>query len=318
MDASCVKQSLLDQIENLAEHPECYCQNPGKDFTRKRKLNFSVLVSFILNMHGGSTTNEIIDFFPEKGISISTSAVVQMRDKLKAETFRALLLGFNKQMEKVSVPKTENGLRIIAVDGSDIQIPVNKNDEESFFPGANGQKPYNLLHMNALYDLKQQIYLDAIIQKRLNWNEHKALIEMAEASPIDNALVIADRGYESYNNLAHLQKRGWFYLIRIKDGKTGIVSGLDVPDTDEFDLEISMNLTRSLTNEVKELCKDKNHYRYIPQNMNFDYLPLLKGTYGDKPVFYNLNYRIVRVRINNEMLETLVTNLPADQYLQII
>ena len=314
MDAACVKRSLLDQIENLAEHPELYCQNPGRDFTRKRKLSFSALVSFILNMHGGSMTHEIIDFFLEKGISISTSAVVQMRDKLKAEVFRALLLGFNKQMEEVSTPKTENGLRILAVDGSDIQIPVNTNDAESFFPGTNGQKPYDLLHMNALYDLKQQIYLDAIIQKRLNWNEHKALIEMAEASPIDNALVIADRGYESYNNLAHLNERGWFYLIRIKDGRTGIVTGLDVPNTDEFDLEISMNFTRSLTNEVKELCKDKNHYRFIPQNVNFDYLPLLKGTYGTKPVFYNLNYRIVRVRINSELLETLVTNLPAEQY----
>ena len=314
MDAACVKQSLLDQIENLAEHPEFYCQNPGRDFTRKRKLNFSALVSFILNMQGGSMTHEIIDFFLENGISISTSAVVQMRDKLKAEAFRALLLGFNKQMEEVSIPKMENGLRILAVDGSDIQIPVNANDEESFFPGTNGQKPYNLLHMNALYDLKQQIYLDAIIQKRLNWNEHKALVEMVEASPIDNALIIADRGYESYNNLGHLQERGWFYLIRIKDGKSGIVSGLDVPNADEFDLEISMNITRSLTNEVKELCRDKNHYRYIPQNVTFDYLPLLKGSYGAKPVFYNLNYRIVRVRISNELLETLITNLPAEQY----
>ena len=314
MNAACAKQSLLDQIENLAEHPELYCQNPGRDFTRKRKLSFSALVSFILNMHGGSMTHEIIDFFLEKGISVSTSAVVQMRDKLKAEVFRALLLGFNKQMEEVSAPKTENGLRILAVDGSDIQIPVNTNDAESFFSGTNGQKPYNLLHMNALYDLKQQIYLDAIIQKRLNWNEHKALIEMAEASPIDNALVIADRGYESYNNLAHLNERGWFYLIRIKDERTGIVSGLDIPNTDEFDLEISLNFTRSLTNEVKELCKDKNHYRFIPQNVNFDYLPALNGTYGAKPVFYNLNYRIVRVRINNELLETLVTNLPAEQY----
>ncbi|MBR2707028.1 MAG: IS4/IS5 family transposase, partial [Mogibacterium sp.] len=63
MNAACVKQSLLDKIENHAEHPELYCQNPGRDFTRKRKLSFSALVSFILNMHGGSMTHEIIDFF---------------------------------------------------------------------------------------------------------------------------------------------------------------------------------------------------------------------------------------------------------------
>ena len=314
MNAACVKQSLLDQIQELSKHPELYCQNPWRDFTRNRKLTFSTLISFILNMHGGSITNEVIDYFLKGGCIVSPSAVVQMRGKLKAEAFRALLLGFTRQMEEVMNPRTENGLRILAVDGSDIQMPVNPDDVESFFPGANGQKPYNLAHLNALYDLKQRIYLDAVIQKRLNWNEHKALIKMAEDSAIENALVIADRGYEAYNNLAHLQERGWFYLIRIKDGRTGIVSGLDIPNADEFDLEISMNLTRSLTNEVKELCKDKNHYRYIPQNMNFDYLPLLKGTYGTKPVFYNLNYRVVRVRINDELMETLVTNLPVEQY----
>jgi IS4 transposase len=48
--------------------------------------------------------------------------------------------------------------------------------------------------------------------------------------------------------------------------------------------------------------------------MKFDYLPLLTGTYGTKPVFYNIRYRIVRVRITKELAETLITNLPADQY----
>lgn len=82
---------------------------------------------------------------------------------------------------------------------------------------------------------------------------------MAEDSSIENALVIADRGYESYNNLAHLQERGWFYLIRIKDGRTGIASSLNVPDSNEFDLEISMNITRSLTNETS----DTSEYNWL-------------------------------------------------------
>ena len=59
----------------------------------------------------------------------------------------------------------------------------------------------------------------------------------------------------------------------IKDGKNGIVSALNVPDTDEFDLDISMNLTRSCTIATKELFKDRNHYRFVPKNVNFDYLP---------------------------------------------
>jgi hypothetical protein len=179
MNAACVKQSLLDQIQDLSKHPELYCQNPGRDFTRNRKLTFSTLISFILNMHGGSLTSEVIDYFFNDGRSVSPSAVVQMREKLKAEAFRALLLGFNRQMEKMSSPGGESDLRILAVDGSDIQLPANPDDVDAFIPGANGNRAYNLVHLNALYDLNQRIYLDAVIQKRKKWNEHKALIQMA-------------------------------------------------------------------------------------------------------------------------------------------
>ncbi|MDO5139386.1 MAG: IS4 family transposase [Oscillospiraceae bacterium] len=314
MNAACVKKSLVDQIHDLAAQPEIYCQNPGRDFTRKRKLPFCTLICFILNIHGGSLTNEVIDYFCCEGSSVSSSAVVQMRDKLKADVFKDLLIGFNSRMEAVSPARTENGLRILAVDGTEIQTPTNPDDVDSYYPGANGQRPYNMIHMNALYDLLQRTYLDAVVQKSKKQHEHKALIEMIETSPVQNTLLIADRGYESYNTLAHIHERGWFYLVRIKDGKNGIVSALDLPDADEFDLDISMNLTRSFTNATRELFKDRNHYRFVPINVNFDYLPRLNGNRGSVPVFYNLKYRIVRIRISEDLLETLVTNLPADQY----
>ena len=314
MDAACVKQSLLNQIQDLSEHPELYCRNPGRDFTRKRKLPFCTLIHFILNMHGGSLTNEVLDYFCCEGSNVSPSAVVQMRDKLKAGVFKDLLIGFNSRMEEITPTRTENGLRILAVDGTEIQTPTDPDDADSYYLGTNGQKPYNMVHLTALYDLLQRTYLDVVVQKSKNQHERKALIQMIEASPIQKSLLIADRGYESYNTLAHIHERGWFYLMRIKDGKNGIVSALDVPDADEFDLDISMNLTRSYTVATKELFKDRNHYRFVPNNVNFDYLPRLNGCYGAEPAFYNLQYRIVRVRISEDLLETLVTNLPADQY----
>lgn len=61
-------------------------------------------------------------------------------------------------------------LRILAVDGSDVQIATNPDDLSSYYPGTNGQKPYNLLHLNALLDLKHKIYADAVIQGRMDWN----------------------------------------------------------------------------------------------------------------------------------------------------
>lgn len=49
-------------------------------------------------------------------------------------------------------------------------------------------------------------------------NEHKALVNMIDRSDIsDKVIVIADRGYESFNNIAHFQKKGWHYIIRSKE-----------------------------------------------------------------------------------------------------
>lgn len=314
MNAACVKQSLITQIQDIAKHPELYCHDPGKDFTRKRKLPLPVLIPFILNLRGSSMTNEIINYFCCDGSSVSHSAIVQMRNKLKSDAFRTLLVEFNKRLETIEPPETESGLRILAVDGTEIQTPTDPDDSDSYYPGANGQQPYNMIHLNALYDLLRRTYIDAVIQKSRNQHERKALIEMIEASSVEKALVIADRGYESYNTMAHIHEKGWFYLMRIKDGKNGIVSGLSLPDTDEFELDLTMNLTRSCTKQVKRLFEDRNHYRFVPCNVNFDYLPKLDGRYGTEPVFYSLTYRVVRIRISEELTETLVTNLPQEQY----
>ena len=46
--------------------------------------------------------------------------------------------------------------------GSDIQIATNPGDTGSYYPGSNGQKGYNLLHLNALYEIDYHIYADSI------------------------------------------------------------------------------------------------------------------------------------------------------------
>ena len=108
---------------------------------------------------------------------------------------------------------------------------------------------------------------------------------MVDRSAIESALLLADRGYESYNNLAHIQEKGWNFLIRIKDGTAGIASGLALPATDEFDVPFHLKLTNKQSNEVKELLKDKNHYRHITNTIRFDYLPRTSST----TLLYSLN-----------------------------
>ena len=102
------------------------------------------------------------------------------------------------------------------------------------------------------------------------------------------SIFIADRGYESYNNLAHIQQIGQSFLFRIKDiNSRGIMQSFDLPDQDKFDLPVSLALTNKQTKLSKSLCKDRNHFRFSPSNSTFDFLPS-KSRYSDPPSFFYL------------------------------
>lgn len=298
----------MSEIETVANASDKYCSNPGRDFSRNRKLSFKKVVESIIGMGSKGLTNELIDIFNNDPDMPSTSAFVQQRSKIKPEAFRDIMAGFTEKITKQSIR-----LRLLAVDGSDIQIATNPDDEDTYFQGVNGQKPYSLIHLNTLYDLEQHFYIDSIIQGRMSWNEHKALQEMVDKSNIKKALIIADRGYESYNNMAHIQEKGWFFLIRVKDGKTGIKDGLLLPEENEFDTDICLELVRKQTKQIKELLKNKNKYRFVPHSTSFDYLP--EKTKKDDPViFYELKFRIARFEIGTDRYETVLTNLDKDAY----
>ena len=304
-----LKKLLLSEIKTVSAKANEFCVSAGKDFSRRRKLSFETVVKILIGMENKSLSNELITAFDAKPEMPSTSAFAQQRYKIKPEAFKAIFDGFTSHL----VTDTPTDFRILAVDGSDIQTATNPNDLTSYHPGTNGQKPYNLFHLNALYDLNNHIYTDAIIQGKKDLNEHRALQDMVDSSKIPKALVIADRGYESFHSMAHIQEKGWLFLIRVKDGSNGIKEGLDLPETDCFDVDISLKLTRKKTNAVKELFKDKNHYRSVSSTQPFDYLPL-KNRKSDPVIFYEIRFRIVRFLISEGSYETIVTNLDKERY----
>ena len=304
---SSVKQKLDDCISQLSEVSWMFSKQPGKYFTRDRKLPFPKVISALLSMEGGSLTSEMLKHFGCSANIASSSAFVQQRSKISKDTFPLLFALFAK---KTDSPKLYKGLRLIAADGSDIHIPTNPNDPDSYFPGGNGQISYNMLHMDAMYDLLRHTYTDAALVGQRKVNERNTLCSMIDRSSMQNVLLIADRGYEGFNLMAHLQEKQWFFLIRIQDvlHSRGIAAGLALPDEDEFDIPINLSLTTKATNEVKSLCKDKNKYRYIPSTVTFDYLPK-KNRKRDPALFYELRFRAVRFKITEDTYETVITNL---------
>lgn len=320
LNAKIIRDLLDKSQKNLNESMNLYISNPDCDFTRNRKLPFEKVISSILGMEGRSLNNELLYQFGCAMETPTSSAFIQQRSKINYKAFEYLFHDFTTMAMKDNI-QLFKGYRLLAVDGSDIQIASNPTDYESHVHGKEGSKPYNLLHLDAMYDLLSNTYVDALACKFRSMNEKGALADMVDRA--DNpypAIVIADRGYESYNVLAHIQEKNWKFLIRVKDFgnyNSGIIHGLDLPNENEFDVDIDLNLTYKQTNEAKELLKDRNHYKLLKSNRRFDYLPS-KNKKHETFKMYNLKFRVVRFKIFEDSYEVILTNLDKETFPPVI
>ena len=312
MSAIQIKETLVGLIKELSASPWLFLKTPTKDFTRNRKISFSDTLTLLLSMEGKSTTNELLCYYRCSKDTPTASALRQQRDKIMPEAFEFLFREFSAACTGKGKCPLYNGYRLLAVDGSDLLFAANPSDPDSYYSGENGQKPHNIFHLNALFDLRQKVYVDAIVQKSRLANEHQALCDMVDRSSIDKAILLADRNYESYNDLAHLQEKGWKFLIRVKDGKCGIVSGLPLPDKDSFDCSFHLSLTRKQTNEIKKRMKEDPSLKYIASSTPFDFLPSHSRKH-DPFASYKLFFRAVRFRLTDSSFETVLTNLDASE-----
>ncbi len=302
-----VRESLFRMISDMEESSDLFVKQPGKDFIRTRKLTFSHTIKFLLGMGGNTTRKELFDYFNYNLDSVSASAFSQQRAKLLPEALDFLFHSFTNSFSGL---RTYSGYRLIACDGSDLAISYNPEDETTYRRHNSlerNEKGYNQLHLNALYDLSSRIYLDAIVQPGRHPNEAQALIDMIKRSPLnEKTILIADRGYESYNIFAHVQEKGWKYLIRVKDiASKGILTNLPFPDTQEFDFNHSLTLTKKQTKEIKA---NPQQYRYLTNKSVCDFLDPVKNP------FYTLFLRIARFRVTEDTYECVITNLSPEEF----
>lgn len=300
-----VKEKMMSIIADMASRKEEFVKNPEKDFTRNRKLSFEETINFMLSMGGGSLNKELMEHFNYDPNVATSSAFVQQRDKLLTKTFKFLLQEFTHSFADFNVYQ---GYRLIAVDGSDLLIPHNPSHKQTYFQSTPNSKGFNLLHLNVMYDLCNKVYIDACIQPGRNKYEIKALNDMVDESALkdEKVIIIADRGYESYNTFAHIEQKGWKFLIRVKDVESkSVVSSLGLPKTGEFDQQLTRILTRKQTKAIKSR---PDIYKFMPNNSNFDYLESVDQLY------YPMSFRVVRVKIAESTYQTFITNLEPEDF----
>ena len=170
-----VKKALKETIKSIDVSKKSFCNNPNADFTRKRKISFMDIIKFQLTKSGESLNCELMNYFDFKDKLPSTSAFIQQRDKISHLAFETL---FHQFTDCCYEEKLFKCFRLLAIDGSDLRVPVNPNEKASYIDYVGDSKTYNLLHLNALFDLQRKIYVDAIVQPRKGWNEHRAFTDM--------------------------------------------------------------------------------------------------------------------------------------------
>ena len=297
-----LKSTLDNCITELDEIHSMFCRNPESDFTRNRKLSFREYIQFMLQMQSKSVSNEILDFFEHSLSAPSKSAFTQQRYKLLPEGWNFLFHSFVNQCRTLS-DNLYNGYRLLACDGSDVNISYNPTDERTFI--HEGEKGYNAIHINALYDITNKTYCDFLVQGKKKLHERSALNTMIDrySDPV-RAILMADRGYESFNTFAHLIRKGMYFVIRMKDiNSNGILSAYDLPDS-EFDTHIRTTLTRRHT---KETLGNPNTYTILQPSTDFDFL-------DENCMYYDIEFRIVRIRLDNGTYICIATNLSEEEF----
>ena len=302
--ANSLKKTLTSLIREMSATPAPYVKNPQTDFTRKKKLPFETVMQLLISMGGNSIYKELLESQGYDVNTATTSAFVQQRNKILPSAVEFLFHEFTQSYTDI---KDYRGYRLLAIDGSDLHIPTDPADTDTYFQSQPNTKGFNLLHLNAAYDLCNRLYVDAIVQPRRLCNEGRALAAMVDRSPIKGkTIVIADRGYESYNNFAHIERKGWNYVIRVKDlDSNGILSGLRLPSSGAFDLDVHLTLTKKQTNEVKA---HPEIYKFVPSKSTFDFLDLQEN------LFYPISFRVVRFILPSGDYETVITNFSAAEF----
>ena len=179
------KISKLDRLKAV-DH---LISDEGRDFTRDRKLLFPDMIKTILSMAGKPVREELLDHFDYSADSATASAFVQARSKIEPEAFRCLFDMMNKEYPCI---KTFKSYHLIAVDGSDLAISYNQQDEETYLIKGTDTKGCDLYHINATYDILENRYTDMILTTRVHEGE-QALGKRKGGHPPDlEALVKAE------------------------------------------------------------------------------------------------------------------------------
>lgn len=235
------------------------------------------------------------DFLPSLGrtqLTADKSAYSKARRKLKHTAFIELNQeAVVKTMYEDGDYQTFKGLRILAIDGSKIQLPTNGETEKEFgsfaykslWPKGNGniQGKHSYALASVLYDVRNRVAIDAVLAPGHSYEVNLAAGHLTHTKADD--LVIYDRGYCAYRTMALATKARGDFLIRCHANSFKVV------------------------NEMLEGKGSDDVICEIPASEKF--LASLKDNPKNELLPTTITMRFVRVVLDNGEYEVLATSL---------
>ncbi|MBU3913123.1 MAG: IS4 family transposase [Nanoarchaeota archaeon] len=233
-----------------------------KDFTRKRKLTFPKIILFMLNSIKKSLQKELTEFFlnfsNEK--NITNSAFCQSRMKLSHTAFIELNDGIIKEFYTDNIFNLWNGFRLLAIDGSRLQLPLSLELIEDFgFAENQGAVPVPMAQASYCYDLLNSMIINSEID-RYETSEYNLALKHLQKCQYEKDLLIYDRYYDGmWFMFYHLLKKKDF-IIRMARNSITEVQNFFNSDEESKIIEIT-KLHIDSKNQLKKLGLEFNPFK---------------------------------------------------------
>ena len=243
-------KSDIDRIHSRVFADLCRNGKPNV-FVRNRKMPLDDLAFSMINRKGLTLKLELRGYMniSHPGVQISKSGYLKQRMKLNPEAFVDLYQFHNRNF--YSDPDTElytyKGFLVLAVDGSDINIPTTPETLEKYGNASKrGGKPCAQLGLGCLYDALNRMILDASCNK-VKFNE-MAIAEAQIASVRDTIgpdipfMVTMDRGYPSIPSFLRMIDEGVYFVARLKS--SDFKAEQQALSSDDEEVEINLSKSR--------------------------------------------------------------------------
>jgi hypothetical protein len=199
-------------------------------------MGFKTLIYFMLKMIKESTQNALERYFAEtdEGQWMSQQAFSEARQKIKWEAFQEMFeFTVNAWYENKEV-KRWRGLRLMAIDGSVLQLP---NDKKllAYFGGTGPGNTSPCGRGSLLYDVLNDCVMDARLDpykigEHTQADEHIKHLEGLASFGEWKELILFDRGYPSRQLIQDLTEKKIHFLMRVRRSFAKKVDALPLGD----------------------------------------------------------------------------------------